>query len=205
MNKIVCFVLLVSIPVIGFAQNTWEKKEKKENQIEVAKPNPDAKYLKGAVPLENGKVVFRKTIEAPGKTAFQIYNIIGQFLQDETKEDNQLNSHFVKADTTDYELGASYEEWLVFRSNAITLDRTRFYYILKAQCFNGKAEVEMSHIKYLYEEERDPQRMKAEEWITDEEAVNKKNTKLQPISGKFRRKTIDRKDYLFNQIEERLK
>ena len=205
MNKIVCFVLLISIPVIGFAQNTWEKKEKKENQIEVAKPNPDAKYLKGAVPLENGKVVFRKTIEAPGKTAFQIYNIIGQFLQDETKEDNQLNSHLVKADTTDYELGASYEEWLVFRSNAITLDRTRFYYILKAQCFNGKAEVEMSHIKYLYEEERDPQRMKAEEWITDEEAVNKKNTKLQPISGKFRRKTIDRKDYLFNQIEERLK
>jgi colicin import membrane protein len=144
-------------------------------------------------------------MEAPGKTAFQICNIIGQFLQDETREENQLNSHFVKADTTDYELGASYEEWLVFRSNAITLDRTRFYYILKAQCFNGKAEVEMSHIKYLYEEERDPQRMKAEEWITDEEAVNKKNTKLQPIVGKFRPKTIDRKDYLFNKLENLLK
>lgn len=63
----------------------------------------------------------------------------------------------------------------------------------------------MSHIRYYYEEKRNPQRMKAEEWITDKEAVNKKNTKLLPITGKFRRKTIDRKDYLFNKIEELLK
>jgi colicin import membrane protein len=155
--------------------------------------------------MENGKVVFRKVMEAPGKTAFQIYNIIGQFLQDETREENQLNSHFVKADTTDYELGASYEEWLVFHSNALVLDRTRFYYVLRAHCQDGKAEIEMSHIKYLYEEERNPIRYKAEECITDEEAVNKKNTKLQPIVGKLRRKTIDRKDYLFNKLENLLK
>lgn len=209
MNKFVWTMLLVSMPMMSFAQNTWEKKEtKKENPtkvVEVAKPNPDEKYLKGAVPTEDGKVVFRKVINAPGKTAFQIYNIIGQFMQDETKEENQINSHFVKADTTDYQLGASYEEWLVFRSNAITLDRTRLYYVLRAFCQNGKAEIEMSHIKYLYEEERNPQRYKAEEIITDEEAVNKKNTKLLPITGKFRRKTVDRKDYLFNKLEELLK
>jgi colicin import membrane protein len=47
--------------------------------------------------------------------------------------------------------------------------------------------------------------MTAEEWITDKEAVNKKNTKLLPISGKFRRKTIDRKDFLFNKFESLLK
>jgi colicin import membrane protein len=65
--------------------------------------------------------------------------------------------------------------------------------------------MEMSHIKYFYEEERNPQRYKAEEWITDKEAVNKKNTRLLPLTGKFRRKTIDRKDYLFNKIEGLLK
>ena len=210
MNKLVWTMLFVSMPMVSFAQNTWEKKETKQQEasaavVEVAKPNPDAKYLKGAVPMEDGKVVFRKEIEAPGKTAFQIYNIIGQFLQDETKEENQLNSTLIKADTTDYELGASYEEWLVFRNNAISLDRSRFYYVLIAHCQNGKATIEMSHIRYLYEEERNPQRYKAEEWITDEEAVNKKNTKLQPIVGKFRRKTIDRKDYLFNKLEGLLK
>jgi colicin import membrane protein len=57
----------------------------------------------------------------------------------------------------------------------------------------------------LYEEERKPMRLKAEEWITDDEAVNKKNTKLLPVTAKFRRKTIDRKDFLFNKFESLLK
>jgi len=35
--------------------------------------------------------------------------------------------------------------------------------------------------------------------------VNKKGTKLLPITGKFRRKTIDRKDFLFNKFETLLK
>lgn len=209
MKQFAWMVLFMSIPMLGNAQNTWEqtepqKKETKEKTV-VVKPNPDQKYLQGAVPVVNGKVVFSKTFDAPGKTAFEIYNILGKFLQDETKEANQLNSVLIKADTTSYELAASYEEWLVFHKNAFSLDRTRLYYVLKVLCQNGKAYVEMSHIKYLYEEERNPQRYKAEEWITDKEAVNKKNTKLLPLSGKFRRKTIDRKDYLFNKIEELLK
>jgi len=63
----------------------------------------------------------------------------------------------------------------------------------------------MTHIRYLYDMQREPQKYKAEEWITDEEAVNKKNTRLLPLSGKFRRKTIDRKDFLFNKFETLLK
>ena len=204
MKQIVWMMLLVSMPMMGFAQNTWEQPEKKQ-QEETAKPALDQKYLQGAVPVIDGRVVFSKEFNAPGKSAFEIYNIIGKFFQDVTRESNQLNSEIVKADTTDYELGARYEEWLVFRNSALSLDRTRLYYVLRAVCQNGKVMVEMTNIRYLYEEERTPQRMKAEEWITDKEAVNKKNTKLLPITGKFRRKTIDRKDYLFNKIEELLK
>ena len=59
-------------------------------------------------------------------------------------------------------------------------------------------------IVYLYEEQRTPQRLVAEGWITDKDAVNKKNTRLFPGSGKFRRKTIDRKDFLFNKFESLL-
>lgn len=208
MRHFVWTVLIASIPMTGFAQNTWEQPEKKQEEAAkavVAKPNPNQKYLQGAVPVVDGKVVFSRTFEAPGKTAFELYNIVGKFLQDVTKEPNQLNSEMVKADTTDYELGARYEEWLVFQSNAISLDRTHFYYVLKATCQDGKVMIEMSHIKYLYEEQRDPHRYKAEEWITDKVTVNKKNTKLLPLTGKFRRKTIDRKDYLFNKIEALLK
>ena len=207
MKQFTWMVLLMSMSTMGYAQNTWETKETKTEEsakAEVAKPNPDQKYLRGAVPVIDGKVTFTKTFEAPGKSAFQLYNIIGKFFQDVTREPNQINSQIVKADTTDYELGASYEEWLVFQNNAFSLDRTRFYYVLKAICQNGKVKLEMSHIRYLYEEQRNPKRYKAEEWIVDEEAVNKKNTKLLPLSGKFRRKTIDRKDDLFNKIDELL-
>ena len=63
----------------------------------------------------------------------------------------------------------------------------------------------MTHIRYLYDEERQPQTYNAEEWITDKEGLNKKQNKLARISGKFRRKTIDRKDFLFNKFAELLK
>jgi colicin import membrane protein len=59
----------------------------------------------------------------------------------------------------------------------------------------------MTRIYYLYDEERDAQNFKAEEWITDRYGLNKKQTKLARVSGKFRRKTIDRKDYLFKKFE----
>jgi len=45
---------------------------------------------------------------------------------------------------------------------------------------------------------------KAEEWITDQYGLNKKKTKLARVSGKFRRKTIDRVDYLFNRFTQLL-
>ncbi len=45
---------------------------------------------------------------------------------------------------------------------------------------------------------------KAEEWITDKEAVNKKGTKLYPRSGKFRRKTIDRVENIFEGFMDAL-
>ena len=77
-------------------------------------------------------------------------------------------------------------------------------FVLTAKCQTGQADITMSRIHYLYDEERKPLRYKAEEWITDKQAVNKKNTRLLPISGKFRKKTIDRKDFLFSKFESLL-
>ena len=102
MKHFVWSMLLISIPMTGFAQNTWEQTETKKETVEkvvVVKPNPNQKYLKGAVPVVDGKVVFSKTFEAPGKSAFDIYNIIGKFFQDVTREPNQLNSKIVKSDS----------------------------------------------------------------------------------------------------------
>ena len=201
------FTLLMLVPMTLWAQdNTWERPEVDEQaEAAKAKENVNAKYLRGAVPEVDGRVVFTKHIEAPGKSASQIYDILHQYLQKMTKEKNQLeNSKLVTEDTQKHELVASFEEWLIFKKAALVLDQTRFFYVIQAQCQDGGVDVTMSHIRYLYEEARNPQRLVAEGWITDKDAVNKKNTRLFPGSGKFRRKTIDRKDFLFNKFESLL-
>lgn len=206
MRKYILTCLLMGISLAGMAQNTWEEPEKKQQETAVvSQPNPLAKYLRGAVPEVNGRVTFTKTFDAPGKSAFQIYNILGKYLQGLTREEGQINSNIIRADTTNYEIDVKLEEWLVFQKTGLVLDQSRMHYTIKALCHNGKAEVTLSNIRYIYDEDRNPIRTKAEGWITDKDAVNKKNTKLLPVSSKFRRKTIDRKDYLFKQMEEQLK
>ncbi len=205
MKKLIVTILAL-MPLTMWAQdNTWELPEQEQEEVKAEKENPDQKYLLGAVPVVDGKVVFSKTIEAPGKSAAQIYGILKQYMEKMTKESNQIHSQILVADDSKHELGGSYEEWLVFKKTLLQLDRTRFLYVLEANCSDGKADVTLSRIRYLYDENRNPEHLKAEEWITDKEAVNKKGTKLLPISGKFRRKTIDRKDFLFNKFETLLK
>jgi len=206
-SKKLMIMLLSMLSLSAWAQdNTWERPEEEQVEEKQQKPKVDQKYLQGAVPLVDGKVVFSKHIDAKGKTATEIYNIVRDYMEKMTRESNQLpSSKLITEDAADGIVAGAYEEWLVFKKNAISLDRTRFIYALKAECKNGGVDISLSHIRYLYDEARELQRYQAESWITDKEAVNKKNTKLLPISGKFRRKTIDRKDFLFNKIESLLK
>ena len=75
--------------------------------------------------------------------------------------------------------------------------------MLHAECTDGSCKLDMSRIRYLYDENRDGgQRYKAEDWITDEMALNKTKTKLSRMTGKFRSNTIDLKDELFDGIEK---
>ena len=200
------FTVLALVPITLWAQgNVWEPDGGKQAQRDGRKPKVEAKYLRGAVPEVNGQVVFSQHLDAPGKSAAQVYDILSQSLEQLTQTSEQIDSKIVTTDAQKHEIVGAYQEWLVFKSTSLMLDRTRFFYALSVKCADGGADIEMTRIRYLYEEEREPQRMTAEEWITDKESVNKKNTKLLPISGKFRRKTIDRKDFLFNKLQSLLK
>lgn len=203
MKKIFLAMLLAMPLTIAAQDNTWERIE----QEPTTKENRDAKYLvDNAVPVVDGVVCWEKTIEAPGKTAAQIYDIILAQMEKMTTEPNQIaNSNVAIKNDEKHELGAVYHEWLVFKSSALSLDRTQMNFQLIVNCADGKAALKMKHITYDYDMERKPQHYKAEEWITDKYCVNKKHTKLYPISGKFRRKTIDRKDFILNKFESLLK
>ena len=202
------FILLLAAAFCGMAnaQNEWEEMDKQQDAKEaVVKVNPDEKYLAGAVPMVDGRVTFSTVIDAPGKSASQIYTTVKNYMERLTRLPNQLEHSVIAiADSAKSYICGNYQEWLVFKSNALVLDRTRFYYTLIANCYDGRLEVKMTRIYYLYEEERDPQTYKAEEWIDDKNALNKKKNKLLRGSAKFRRKTVDRKDYLFGKFDELL-
>lgn len=197
MMKKLLIVMMALLPMAAMAQdNTWEKTQY---------DNGDAKYLEGAVPEVNGRVIFSTTIKAPGKTAQQIYDLLLEDMTKITKEDNQFEqSHIAYENAEEKHIVGNYQEWLVFKNKPLSLDRTRLLYNIIADCRDGEATIQMLRILYIYDEERDMQTYKAEEWITDKYGLNKKKTKVARVSGKFRRKTIDRKDYLFNRFTQLL-
>ena len=193
--KKLLIVMMALLPMAAMAQdNTWEKTQY---------DNGDAKYLEGAVPEVNGRVIFSTTIKAPGKTAQQIYDLLLEDMTKITQEDNQFEqSRIAYENAEEKHIVGNYQEWLVFKNKPLSLDRTRLLYNIIADCRDGEATIQMLRILYIYDEERDMQTYKAEEWITDKYGLNKKKTKVARVSGKFRRKTIDRKDYLFNRFTQ---
>jgi len=201
MRQLFIIAMLMLLPLAVAAQdNTWEQPEKTATAS-----NPDAKYLAGAVPEVDGRVVFTTTIKAPGKSAKQIFDLLKADFERITKESNQFEqSRIALADSVKMQVVGNYQEWLVFKNKPLNLDRTRFFYTLIADCSDGEATIQLTRIHYLYDEERLALTYKAEEWITDKWGLNKKQTKLARVSGKFRRKTIDRKDYLFNRFTKLL-
>ena len=192
------------------SSNKWETKKNERALMsttkESATPNPDTKYLEGAVPEVNGHVEWNLSIDVPGKSAEWIYNKLGQLFTDMTHGEGQMEqSRVALADEIKHILGVRFQEWLVFRSSTLSLDRTEFNYTVIAECKDGHADVKLGRISYVYEENRGGgQNYKAEEWIIDKYGLNKSKTKLAKLSGKFRRKTIDRKDYIFKEIKNTL-
>ena len=195
--KIILVAMMMALPMVSFAQdNTWEQVQVVEN---------DAKYLVGAVPEKDGLVIFQTTINAPGKNADEIFSLLQEDLLRLTKEPNQIEqSRLSLADKSTGKLVGQYQEWLVFKNKPLVLDRTRFFYTIMVNCKDGAADIQLTRIHYLYDEERDATAYNAEEWITDRYGLNRKQNKLARVSGKFRRKTIDRKDYLFNRFTKLL-
>jgi len=200
--KRIVIALLMMLPLAATAQsNAWEQTE-----TTITDPKMNPKYLAGAVPEVDGRVVFETTINAPGKTKAQLYDAVVKLMRDLVQGPEQVKeqSRVAIEDAEKGQVVASLQEWLVFKSTALVLDRTRLLYHFIADCEDGRVRLQMTRIIYIYDEEREAQTYKAEEWINDKYGLNKKQTKLARVSGKFRQKTIDRKDYLFRKFSEAL-
>ena len=85
----------------------------------------DSKYLAGAVPVENGKVVFAKD---------------GFFSED--------GNRVVYSDKAKGDIAAVGQTNLVFQSTALSLDRTEMNYRVTMECENQKCIVKVAGIRY---------------------------------------------------------
>ena len=165
----------------------------------------DPKYLLGAVPEVNGVVTFQKNFSVTDKDEQQIYDILLAYITDSIAGNaiHDPSLQYTRIISNEKENGtvvARIEEYMIFHKMFLSLDRTRFRYLLSASVKGQKVSLTITQISYYYNEDMDGKNgvpYKAEEWITDKEAVNKKGTKLYPRSGKFRRKTIDRVENIF--------
>ena len=188
----------------GWLIPTATKKEtpKPAAQVNGAKLKEDPKYLEGAITFdEQGKIVFDTEIEAPGKSATQLYDLVFDYMSGLTQDKESKASRMALVNKDEHIIVNTMDEWLVFSNSFISLDRTECKYNLIAKITDGKVSLSINHINYIYEEGRQTGfKLPAEEVIIDKVALTKKKNDLARIFGKFRKKTIDRKDQIFNEI-----
>ena len=172
---------------------------KESNEI-----NP--KYGKGAVPEdESGRVCFTQTVKIPdGMSADNCYDILlnwakGRFAQPYAQAGRILNE-----DAATRRFIFHVDQMLIFKRTAFVADESKISYNFSVVVKDNTFTMKMTDIKYRYEEGREGggKIFPAEDWITDKEAYNRKGTKFLKSTGKFRIKTIDLKDILFQKATD---
>lgn len=158
----------------------------------------------GAIPVKNGKVTFEDTIPAEGYTAGEVKAIAEAWIKERFVKPTVISVKQFESDQPET-IMLKGEEYIVFKNKFLVLERARIYYYLTLTANDGSCTFNMSRITYWYDDEDDKGGLKmiAEEWITDENAINKKG-ELKKFEGKFRNKTIELKNSLINALAERL-
>lgn len=169
------------------------------------KSETDIRYMAGAVPEVNGKVVLTRTVEVPaGLTQQEVMNRVDAWLVRCTKDERMhYNQRLPKA--ADNELQHSYSMELTFSKSFLAHDFAELAYVLAVRYEGGQLIMEMSHINYKYNENNKLNKYTAEEMIVDKYALNKKKTKLIFGFKKFRMKTIDLLDELQISLQNEFK
>ena len=209
MKKLMIAMILAFMPVcIHTAQAQLFSKKNFKGKMEASA------YMQGAVPEVNGKVEFNENFSAPGKTKDQIFQKVLSWanlrFMPETErgvwnDDNYYkNNEFSKVVSADKNTGVivcQADENIVFTNKTLAKDYTRVNYTLTIHVKDNGGEVTMNSIIYTYNLTENLERIAAEDWITDKEAISKKGGLLKG-AARFRIKTVDLKNELVKEIAD---
>lgn len=157
----------------------------------------DERYLEGAVNVVDGKVCFSRNIDAPSMSKTEIYR---KLLKWGEKNYNSKTSRVAYKNEEKGEIGILAE----VPSNTLDLDETTMRCRIAIEVKDMMCKLTITNIKYEYNVpyQKEPERYDAEDWITDEYGLSRDKTKLNRVSGGFRRATIDYADRVFNSAYE---
>lgn len=189
MKKVVLFAVSCLMTVLAFAKNDAE----------------DPKYGIGSVPVENGKVTFKTSIPLPeGADIDLCYQRVLSWAKGYFASASVRSGAIIAENSETRRFVFNVEQTLVFKRSALEIDESIIVYNFSVNFNNNACNITVSDIKYRYEMGRESggSTFTAEDWITDDEAFNRKKTKFLKQTGKFRIKTIDLKDKLYTLVED---
>ncbi len=158
--------------------------------------NDYSAYMQGAVPMVDGKVVFEKKLPTHGLSAEQLWKTLTTWVEQRMAR-NENTSRVAYSNVDKGMIAAMGEEYLIFQSNALSLDRAMMKYLLTINVQENDCRMTVSRITYDYEDAH----LMAEQQITDSAALYKHGTKLRRRLRKFRVHTIDLANSLFDEAE----
>ncbi len=165
----------------------------------------DRPYLAGAVPEQDGKIVYAADIATPSLTAAEAYDKMYRYMTSLAAAQEQTDkSHIAIVDKTNYNIVGTYVERLTLNKRFLQLDITEFGYTMIVSCHDGTTHVSLERLYYVYPTKSGTERMTAEETIADSVLLTKDGTHLRKYNSRFRRATVDRMRALLAACEKAL-
>ena len=157
------------------------------------------KYMAGAVPEVDGKVVFTRELNVSGFSGEQIYNAL---LDWSHKTFTENSSRILYTDAQRGVIAAQGEEVMIIKIGLFP-GKVKAMYMLTINSSDGKCTLTTSRIRYKNNpSSKDGEEIiTAEEYITDKYALNKTKTKIFRGTGDYRSNTIDIVDRIAAEAE----
>ncbi|PXV58880.1 flavin reductase (DIM6/NTAB) family NADH-FMN oxidoreductase RutF [Dysgonomonas alginatilytica] len=160
----------------------------------------DSKYLKGAVPEVDGKIVFSSTIKVNNSVSDEkIFDLMNKWAQENYASPTNPKQRILLANPADKTIACRGEKDIIFSKSALSLDKTTITYQLILKIESGECLATVKNIKYDYYDKGNKDYYTAEEMISDKVALN--GEKLNRYYDKFRTHTIDSINGIFNSID----
>ena len=181
MKKLIITLLLLPIAVGAMA----DLLPIRDPQVQKPVETPDSKYMAGAVPEKDGIVTFTRSFRVANKSQAEIYAVINNYVKGLVAAARQdLRTRIISDDPAQGEVVAKVEEIMTFKKKFLNWDHTYFRYLISAKCEGQRVTMTITQISYYYnfdQEGSGGEEYRAEEWISDKVAINKKGNPVSTI------------------------